>query len=116
MVRFPDIAADERDTLEQLLDFHRRRVLNALDGLSDDDAASQPEPAGDGVPVHPGAESVAQDRPTVTACDGVVDNAGNRGWQRDEDDFAALAAHAQDPVAVLLAKIAHAGTAGLEDP
>ncbi|BCJ75879.1 mini-circle protein [Catellatospora sp. IY07-71] len=45
MVRFPDIAADERDTLEQFLDFHRYCVLSALDGLSDDDAAAQLLPA-----------------------------------------------------------------------
>jgi uncharacterized damage-inducible protein DinB len=40
-----DIAADECDTLEQFLDFHRRCVLKALDGLSAEDAASQLLPA-----------------------------------------------------------------------
>lgn len=45
MVRFPDVAADERATLEQFLDFHRACVLSALDGVSDDAAATALLPA-----------------------------------------------------------------------
>lgn len=45
MVKFPDVAAGERDTLEQFLDFHRHRVLQVLDEVSDDNAASRLLPA-----------------------------------------------------------------------
>jgi uncharacterized protein DUF664 len=47
VVKFPGTAADERDTLEQFLDFHRHRVLEALDGLSPDEAAAALLPATD---------------------------------------------------------------------
>ena len=52
------------------------------------------EPAGGGVPVHPHAEGVAQERPAGAVVDGPVDGSGHRRWQRDEHDLAALAAHA----------------------
>src|SRR3974390_2037151 len=42
--------------------------------------------------------------------------AGGGGWQGDEGDLGALAAHAQDPVAVLLAEVSDVGAGGLEDP
>jgi uncharacterized damage-inducible protein DinB len=42
---FPDVAADERATLEQFLDFHRRSVVETVDGVSDDDAAAPLLPA-----------------------------------------------------------------------
>ncbi|MEV4414843.1 DinB family protein [Catellatospora sp. NPDC049609] len=45
MIDYPDIAAGERATLEQFLDFHRSCVLDALDGLSGDDAAARLLPA-----------------------------------------------------------------------
>ncbi|MFF5217370.1 DinB family protein [Micromonospora sp. NPDC000442] len=45
MVKFPDVAADERSTLEQFLDFHRQCVLDTLDGLGHDDAAARLLPA-----------------------------------------------------------------------
>ncbi|MEV2240636.1 DUF664 domain-containing protein [Micromonospora sp. NPDC049891] len=45
MVKFPDVAADERSTLEQFLDFHRQCVLDTLDGLSHVDAAATLLPA-----------------------------------------------------------------------
>ena len=41
---------------------------------------------------------------------------GLRRGQRDQDDLAALAAHAQDTVTVLLAQVADDGTGGFEDP
>ena len=38
------------------------------------------------------------------------------GGSGDEDDLAALTAHAQDPVAVFLTEITDVGSAGFEDP
>jgi hypothetical protein len=38
-----------------------------------------------------------------------------RGWQRDEDDFGAFAAHAQHPMAVLFAQVVDVCPGGLED-
>jgi hypothetical protein len=73
------------------------------------------EPAGGSVAIHPGAEGVAQDRPLRASVDGAVDGSGHRGWQRDQDDRAALAADTQDPVAVLLAQVGDAGAARFED-
>src|SRR5207249_2342434 len=63
------------------------------------------EAASRGVAVHPGAQGVAQDRPLGSAVHGTVDRPGHRGWQRDEDDLAALAAHAERPVAVFLTEV-----------
>ena len=45
MIRFPDLVADERTTLEQFLDFHRHSVLEMVDGVGDDDAAAALLPA-----------------------------------------------------------------------
>jgi uncharacterized damage-inducible protein DinB len=45
VTEFPDVAADERTTLEQFLDFHRHSVLTALDDVSDKDAAATLLPA-----------------------------------------------------------------------
>jgi hypothetical protein len=36
--------------------------------------------------------------------------------QRDQDDLGAFAAHAQHPVAVLLAQVGDVGAGGFEDP
>ena len=38
------------------------------------------------------------------------------GWQRGEDDLAALAVDLEDAVAVFLAQVGDAGPAGFEDP
>ncbi|MFC9690590.1 DinB family protein [Kribbella sp. NPDC056951] len=38
---YPSTTADERDALEQFLDFHRDRVLKALDEVSDTEAATR---------------------------------------------------------------------------
>jgi hypothetical protein len=73
------------------------------------------EPAGGGVAVHPGAEDVAQDRPVGAVVDGAVDRSRYSWWKRDEHDLAALAVHAQDPVAVFLTQIADVRPAGFED-
>src|SRR5690349_11543269 len=48
------------------------------------------EATGGGVPVHPGAEDVAQDRPMVAAVDGAVDGPGHRWRQRNEYHLATL--------------------------
>jgi len=74
------------------------------------------EPARRSVAVHPGADHVPQDRPYRATVDGTVDRSGHRWWQGDEHDLAALAAHPQDPVAVLLVRVADAGPARFEDP
>lgn len=57
-----------------------------------------------------------QDRPGFAGVHRAIDGAGDRGWQQDQDDLAALVAHVQDPVAVFLTEVAAAGTAGFEDP
>jgi hypothetical protein len=72
--------------------------------------------AGGRVAVHPGAAGVQQDRPAVPEADRPVDGPGDRWRQRDQDDLGALAAHAQDPVAVFLAEVGDAGAGGFEDP
>jgi hypothetical protein len=54
--------------------------------------------------------------PVDRSVSGAVSGAADSGWQRDQDDLAALAAHAQDPVAVLLTQVVDVGADGLEDP
>jgi hypothetical protein len=68
------------------------------------------------MPVHPGTAAVEQDRAAHAARDGPVDGPADRRGQRDQDDLAALAAHAKDTVTVLLAQVAYVGAGGLEDP
>jgi len=70
------------------------------------------EPAGGGVPVHPHAERVAQDRPAGRDRRRPGRWLGPQRGQRDEHDLAALAAHAQYPVAVLLAQVGDIRPAG----
>jgi len=43
-------------------------------------AGEELQPAGRRVPVHPHAIGVAQDRPVVSAVDGLIDSPGYRGW------------------------------------
>ncbi|WP_328414610.1 hypothetical protein OG470_20640 [Micromonospora sp. NBC_00389] len=64
------------------------------------------------MPVHPRSEGVAQDR-TV---DRMAHGPGHGRRQRNEDDFAALAADAKDAVAVFLSEVTDVGAAGFEDP
>jgi len=71
---------------------------------------------GGGVPVHPGAAAVEQDRPADPGGYGPVDGPDDRGRQRDQEDLGALAAHAQDPVAVVLAEVGDVRGGGFEDP
>jgi hypothetical protein len=64
------------------------------------------------VPVHPGTAAVEQDR-SARAGSGCPADCGR---QRDQDDLGALAAYAQDPVAVFLAEVGNVGAGDLEDP
>jgi hypothetical protein len=48
--------------------------------------------------------------------DGTVDRAADRGRQRDQDDFGALAADSEDAMAVFLAVAGNVGARGFEDP
>ena len=75
-----------------------------------------PQAAGRGVAVHPGAVAVQQDRPTVPGAGRPVDRPAHGGWQRDQDDLGAFAAHPQHAVAVFLAQVGDVGTDGFEDP
>jgi hypothetical protein len=68
------------------------------------------------VPVHPGAAAVEQDRPARAGSGRPVDGAGDSWRERDQDDLGALAAHPQDPVAVLFAEIGDVRAGGFEDP
>jgi hypothetical protein len=72
--------------------------------------------AGGGVSVHPGAAAVEQDRPAGPARGGAVDGPADRRRQLDQDDLGALAADAQDAVAVFLAQVGDVGAGGYEDP
>jgi hypothetical protein len=83
------------------------------------DAGGSGEPvqaAGGRVAVHPGAAGVQQDRPTDPGGYRPVDGPADCGRQRDQDDLGALAAHAQDPVAVFLAEVGDVRAGGFEDP
>ncbi len=75
-----------------------------------------PQAAGGGVAVHPGAAAVEQDRPAATGADRPVDGAADRWRQRDQDNLAPLAAHAQYPVAVFLTQVGDIGAGGFKDP
>jgi hypothetical protein len=75
-----------------------------------------PQAAGGGVPVHPGAAAVQQDRPAVPEVYRPVDGPADRGRQRHQDDLGALAAHPQHPMAVFLGEIGDARAGGFEDP
>ena len=72
--------------------------------------------AGGRVPVHPGAAAVDQDRPARPRADCPVDRPADRWRQRHQDDLGTFAAHAQHPVAVLLAEVGDVGTGRFEDP
>ena len=74
------------------------------------------EPPGAGMPVHPRAVAAEQDRPGAAVAHGAVDGPADRRRQRHQDDLAAFAADAQDPVPVFLAEVADVRASGLEDP
>jgi len=75
-----------------------------------------PQATGRGVTVHPGTPTIEQDRPTGTGADRGVDGPADCGWQRDQHDFGAFAAHAQHPVTMLFAQVGDVRASGLEDP
>jgi hypothetical protein len=66
--------------------------------------------------VHPGTAAVEQDRPAGASADCPVDGPPDRWRQRDQRDLCAFAAHAQHPVAVVLAEVGDVGAGGFEDP
>jgi len=72
--------------------------------------------AGGGVPVHPDATTVEQDRPACAGSNRLVDGPAHCRRQRDQDDLGALAAHTQHPVTMLFAEIGDIRAGGLEDP
>jgi hypothetical protein len=68
------------------------------------------------VSVHPAAAGIEQDRSAGARAYCLVDGSAD-GWRKGgQDDFGALAAHAQHPVAVLFAEVGDVGGGGLEDP
>jgi hypothetical protein len=72
--------------------------------------------AGGRVAVHPGAAGVQQDRSAGPEADRPVNGPADCRGQRDQDDLGALPAHAQHPVAVLLAEVGDVRAGGFEDP
>ena len=74
------------------------------------------QPAGGGVAVHSSAERVAQDRTVGAVVGGTFDCPGYCWRQRDQNDLAAFAPHAQDAVAVLFAEVGDVRPARFEDP
>ena len=78
-------------------------------------AREVPKAAGGGVPVHPLAARVEQDRPCRPAAEGAINRAGDRGRQRDKDHFGSFAAHPEDAMAVPLARVGDVGAGGFED-
>jgi hypothetical protein len=60
--------------------------------------------------------AIEEDRPAGPVADGPVNGPPDSRRQRDQDDLRALAAHAQHPVAVFLAKVGDVGAGCLEDP
>jgi hypothetical protein len=81
-------------------------------GLDASDSGESSQVAGGSVPVYQGFVAVEQDRPARPGSGCPVDGPAD-GWrQRDQHDLSALAAHAQDPVAVFVADV---GAGGLED-
>ena len=71
-----------------------------------DGASQAPQAPGSRMAVHPGAAAVEQNRPAFPGSGGPVDGPADCWWQRDLDHLGALAAHAQHPVAVLVARSA----------
>jgi hypothetical protein len=79
-------------------------------------SGESPQAAGGRVPVHPGTAAVEQDWPARAVCDRPVDRPPDCWRQWYQDDLGALAAHAQYPVAVLLAEVGDVRGGGFEDP
>ena len=72
--------------------------------------------AGGGVPVHPDATGVEQNRTAGAVADGLVEGSADRGWEWDEDGLAAFAEDTHDAVAVFLAEVGDIQAGGFEDP
>jgi hypothetical protein len=65
--------------------------------------------------VRPGTTGIEQDRTAVPQAGCPVDGPADRWRQRDLNHLAALAAHAQHPVAVFFAEVGDVGAGGFED-
>jgi len=65
--------------------------------------------AGGGMPVHPGAAGIQQDRPAGSGAYCPVEGPADCWRQRHQHDLGALAAYPQHPVAVLLAEVVLGG-------
>lgn len=68
------------------------------------------------VTVHPGTATCQQDRSVLACVDCSLDGSAHGRWQGDEHDLAALSAHSQHAVPVLLAQVVDVASGGLEDP
>jgi len=74
------------------------------------------QPTGRAVPVHPGAARGQPDRSGGPLVDGPLDGPCDGWGKRHQGDLVALAMHAENPVAVLLAEVVDVTAGGLEDP
>ena len=74
------------------------------------------QPTGRSVSVHGSTPLVEQDRPGNPVSNGSVDGPADRWRQRDQDDLAALTAHAQNAVTVFLAEVGDGRSTGFKDP
>jgi hypothetical protein len=74
------------------------------------------QPSGGGVPVHPSAPLVEQQRAASPLTRGTVDRSADGRWQRYKDDLAALAPDSEHSMAVLFAEVVDVRADGLEDP
>ena len=79
-------------------------------------ASATHRPARGGAPVHAGAAAVKQDWTADTRADRMLDRPAGRWRQQAQHELSALAAHAQDPVAVLFTKVGDVAAGGSEDP
>jgi hypothetical protein len=110
---FPRTSGRESGTDNERMPEHVRMCPGGLDA----GGCSEPtQAAGGGVPVHPGGSAVEQDRPVRAIGDGPVDGAADGRRQWNQDDLGAFPAHAQHPVAVLLAQVGDVRAGGLENP
>ena len=85
-------------------------------GLDAGGCGEPAQAAGGGVPVHPGAAAIEQDRPLGAVRDRPVDGPAGCWRQRYQDDLGAFAAYPQHPVAVCLAEVGDVRAGGFEDP
>jgi len=112
LVDVPEVRAGIEHGRHESVTKHMRVYLRPQAGS----LGQAPQAPGRRVAVHPGAAGIEQDRPAVPQAGCPVDGPADRGWQRDLDHLAALAAHPQHPVAVLLSEVGDVRAGGFEDP